>query len=88
MDIRSYALLYTQCNLYSFYIIYVCVIGNLHQTLCYLDYSSILFVSMKCQGGVQRVHIIDGTVNGSLLLELFTRDGAGTMIARLSLFFY
>jgi amino-acid N-acetyltransferase len=43
---------------------------------------------MKCQGGVKRVHIIDGTVNGSLLLELFTRDGAGTMIARLSLFFY
>jgi len=32
--------------------------------------------------GVQRVHIIDGTVDGSLLLELFTRDGAGTMIAR------
>ncbi|RLN17197.1 putative amino-acid acetyltransferase NAGS1, chloroplastic isoform X1 [Panicum miliaceum] len=33
-------------------------------------------------GGVQRVHIVDGTVGGSLLLELFTRDGVGTMIAR------
>jgi hypothetical protein len=41
-----------------------------------------LFVPSKCQGGVQRVHIIDGSVDGSLLLELFTRDGAGTMIAR------
>jgi hypothetical protein len=40
------------------------------------------FVPSKCQGGVQRVHIIDGCVDGSLLLELFTRDGAGTMIAR------
>jgi hypothetical protein len=28
------------------------------------------------------VHIIDGTVGGALLLELFTRDGVGTMIAR------
>jgi len=36
----------------------------------------------SCQGGVQRVHIVDGTVGGSLLLELFTRDGVGTMIAR------
>ncbi|RWW07136.1 hypothetical protein BHE74_00035461 [Ensete ventricosum] len=32
--------------------------------------------------GVQRVHIIDGTLGGSLLLELFTRDGVGTMVAR------
>lgn len=34
-----------------------------------------------CRGGVQRVHLIDGTLGGSLLLELFTRDGAGTMVA-------
>lgn len=47
-----------------------------------LDY--LLATLSKCQGGVQRVHIIDGTVDGSLLLELFTRDGAGTMIARYS----
>jgi hypothetical protein len=40
------------------------------------------FLLSTCQGGVQRVHIIDGTVGGSLLLELFTRDGAGTLIAR------
>nr|CAD1832426.1 unnamed protein product [Ananas comosus var. bracteatus] len=30
-----------------------------------------------CRGGVQRVHIVDGTLGGALLLELFTRDGVG-----------
>ena len=34
------------------------------------------------QGGVQRVHLLDGTVSGVLLLELFKRDGMGTMVAR------
>uniref|UniRef100_A0A1D1YUY8 amino-acid N-acetyltransferase n=1 Tax=Anthurium amnicola TaxID=1678845 RepID=A0A1D1YUY8_9ARAE len=34
-----------------------------------------------CRGGVERVHIIDGTLGGALLLELFTRDGVGTMVA-------
>ncbi|KAL5729649.1 amino-acid N-acetyltransferase [Ranunculus cassubicifolius] len=34
-----------------------------------------------CRGGVQRVHLIDGTTQGALLLELFKRDGVGTMIA-------
>uniref|UniRef100_A0A453FEV5 Amino-acid N-acetyltransferase n=1 Tax=Aegilops tauschii subsp. strangulata TaxID=200361 RepID=A0A453FEV5_AEGTS len=34
-----------------------------------------------CHGGVQRVHIIDGTVGASLFLELFTIDGVGTIIA-------
>lgn len=34
------------------------------------------------QGGVQRVHLLDGTVGGALLLELFQRDGIGTMVAR------
>ncbi len=31
--------------------------------------------------GVQRCHIIDHELDGSLLLELFTRDGAGTLIS-------
>ena len=35
-----------------------------------------------CQGGVQRVHLLDGTKEGVLLLELFKRDGMGTMVAR------
>lgn len=34
-----------------------------------------------CRGGVQRVQLVDGTLGGSLLLELFTRDGVGTMVA-------
>jgi len=33
-----------------------------------------------CRGGVSRVHIIDRGVEGALLLELFSRDGVGTMI--------
>ncbi|PWV58463.1 amino-acid N-acetyltransferase [Plasticicumulans acidivorans] len=33
-----------------------------------------------CRGGVKRVHLVPRRVDGSLLLELFTRDGVGTMI--------
>ncbi len=34
-----------------------------------------------CRGGVRRTHIISRHVDGGLLLELFTRDGIGTLIA-------
>ncbi|XVF59250.1 hypothetical protein PTKIN_Ptkin07bG0260900 [Pterospermum kingtungense] len=34
-----------------------------------------------CRGGVERVHLLDGTIGGVLLLELFKRDGMGTMVA-------
>jgi amino-acid N-acetyltransferase len=33
-----------------------------------------------CQSGVKRTHLIDRQVDGALLLELFTRDGVGTMV--------
>jgi len=33
-----------------------------------------------CRGGVSRVHILPRKVDGVLLTELFTRDGAGTLI--------
>ena len=33
-----------------------------------------------CRNGVSRVHIIDRRIDGALLLELFSRDGVGTMI--------
>ena len=33
-----------------------------------------------CRNGVSRVHIIDRRVDGALLLELFSRDGVGTMV--------
>jgi amino-acid N-acetyltransferase len=35
----------------------------------------------SCQAGVERVHLIDRAVNGALLLELFSRDGFGTLIS-------
>ena len=34
------------------------------------------------EGGVNRAHIIDGTTEHALLLELFTDEGVGTMISR------
>lgn len=37
-----------------------------------------------CQGGVSRVHIINRHTDGALLLELFTRDGIGSLISSTS----
>jgi amino-acid N-acetyltransferase len=34
-----------------------------------------------CQSGVNRVHLIDRNHDGALLLELFSRDGIGTLIS-------
>jgi len=34
-----------------------------------------------CLGGVRRAHILPRTVDGGLLQELYTRDGAGTLVA-------
>jgi amino-acid N-acetyltransferase len=33
-----------------------------------------------CQNGTPRVHVIDRRIDGALMLELFTRDGIGTLI--------
>jgi amino-acid N-acetyltransferase len=33
-----------------------------------------------CRRGVRRVHILDRNIDGALLLELFTRDGHGTLV--------
>ncbi len=35
----------------------------------------------SCQSGVKRVHLIDRNVDGILLLELFSHDGAGALIS-------
>ncbi len=35
----------------------------------------------SCQQGVKRVHLINRRQEGALLLELFTRDGVGTLIS-------
>ena len=37
----------------------------------------------SCRHGVKRTHLIDENTDGSLLLELFTRDGYGTMVTNL-----
>ena len=34
-----------------------------------------------CRQGVTRVHLLDGYQDGALLMELFTRDGCGTLIS-------
>ena len=33
-----------------------------------------------CHNGVRRAHLVDRRIDGALLLELFTRDGIGTMV--------
>ncbi|EME32163.1 amino-acid N-acetyltransferase [Galdieria sulphuraria] len=35
-----------------------------------------------CKGGVRRIHLLNRFVDGVLLMELYTRDGAGMMISR------
>jgi len=45
--------------------------------------SQYLPVAIKaCRGGTGRVHMIDRKADGSMLLELFTHEGIGTMISR------
>jgi amino-acid N-acetyltransferase len=39
-------------------------------------------VMRACRNRVQRVHLIDRQVDGALLLELFTREGVGTMVSQ------
>ncbi len=34
-----------------------------------------------CQAGVQRAHLLNRNIDGAILLELFTRDGVGTLIS-------
>lgn len=47
-----------------------------------LDYKRQLTHAVQaCQDGVQRVHLVSRQIEGALLLELFTRDGIGTLIS-------
>ncbi|KAJ8638277.1 hypothetical protein MRB53_012544 [Persea americana] len=43
--------------------------------------SELAAAAFVCRGGVQRIHLLDGTIGGVLLLELYKRDGVGTMVA-------
>ncbi len=40
----------------------------------------LLSAIQACRGNVRRVHLLDRQQDGALLLELFTRDGLGTLI--------
>ncbi len=39
-------------------------------------------ITKACEGGVARGHLVSYQLDGALLIELFTRDGSGTMIAK------
>ncbi len=48
------------------------------------DYRNLLIQAISAiQSNVKRAHIINQQVDGGLILELFTRDGCGTMITNL-----
>lgn len=47
-------------------------------------YSPLAQAKRACTKGVNRCHLISHTTDGALLEELFTRDGSGTQIARVS----
>lgn len=42
---------------------------------------SLAAAKQSCQQGVRRAHLINRHTDGALLLELFTRDGVGTLIS-------
>lgn len=42
---------------------------------------SLTAAMQSCRQGVQRAHLINRHVDGALLLELFTRDGVGTLVS-------
>jgi len=46
------------------------------------SYFSLQACSQTCDGGVSRAHIINALEDGAILKELYTRDGAGTMVYR------
>jgi len=53
----------------------------LQQELSQTQTNSLKAAIQSCEQGVQRVHLINRKTDGALLLELFTRDGTGTLIS-------
>jgi len=53
----------------------------LQQQMSETLYSSLNAAKQSCDHGVKRVHLINRKIDGALLLELFTRDGTGTLIS-------
>ncbi|KAK3411935.1 probable amino-acid acetyltransferase NAGS1, chloroplastic [Eucalyptus grandis] len=56
-------------------------IGGLERQSRFDYLAELVVAALVCRRGVQRVHLVDGTLDGALLLELFQRDGIGTMVA-------
>lgn len=54
---------------------------NQHSGLPAAVFRSLNAAIESCRRGVERVHLINHHVDGSLLLELFSRDGIGTLIS-------
>ena len=48
------------------------------------EYDPLTIARQASMQGVDRCHLLDSTVDGVLLAELFTRDGAGTQVIRKS----
>ena len=46
-----------------------------------IQINSLKAAIQSCQQGVKRVHLINRKIEGALLLELFTRDGTGTLVS-------
>ncbi|MGH8611461.1 MAG: amino-acid N-acetyltransferase [Gammaproteobacteria bacterium] len=46
------------------------------------EYPELRCAVRSCRAGVGRIHLVDSRIDGVLLLDLFTRDGSGTMISR------
>lgn len=44
-------------------------------------YSTLQHAVQACRAGVNRVHLLDRHIDGGILLELFTRDGIGSLIS-------
>lgn len=58
---------------------------TLHQAREMLNaHPSIAAAMQACESGVKRVHLLDRAQDGALLQELFSRDGAGTLLTATS----
>ncbi len=52
-----------------------------HATLAHAIRRPILAAITACKAGIERVHLINRHYDGALLLELFSRDGIGTLVS-------
>jgi len=52
-----------------------------HQDIATTTRLPIKAAIQACRAGIARVHLINRTLDGALLMELFTRDGIGTLIS-------